>query len=156
MTFILKDKYLLEVQDNPLEITKGYDFCLDERAGAIVIFSGTVRNHNELTDTVNLIDYQIWESKALEIMEDLAGITFDKYCDLVKIYIAHRFGKLNLKEESILIIVSSPHRKAAYEASEFLIDTIKKTLPVWKLEYFNGSVQPSSDTMPISSLKHFL
>ncbi len=154
MTSLLKETYLLEITQAPLNIEKSYKFCLDDRSGAVVIFSGTVRNHNELSGTVDTIDYQIWETKSLEILEKITNIAFTKFEDLTKIYIAHRFGKLGLREESVLTAVSSPHRKNAYMASEYLIDTVKQTLPVWKFEYYDGILQPSSDTTVIKSIEN--
>jgi molybdopterin synthase catalytic subunit len=155
MTVIIKDRYKLKITENALEISEGYEFCVTSQTGAVVVFTGLVRDHNEISSNIDLIDYQIWESKALQILEELSDITLSKFEDLQKIFISHRYGNIALSEESIVIVVTASHRKMAFVAAEFLIDTIKKTLPIWKNEYSKGTLQPSSDITPITPLYNF-
>ncbi len=115
--------------------------------GAVVVFDGIVRNNSRGRQTLHL-DYEAYEEMALKQMNDLATQARDRF-GIRHISIIHRLGRLAVGETSVLIVVASAHRAQAYEASRFLIDTLKKTVPIWKRETFvDGAVWSDGEPFP--------
>src|SRR6266851_5686715 len=107
--------------------------------GAIVTFDGFVRNQSHNRPTLYL-DYEAYESMALAKMHEIAAGLHEKFA-IHRVAIVHRLGRLEIGETSVLIAVSSAHRAAAFDACRFAIDTLKKTVPIWKKEFFaDGAV----------------
>ena len=115
--------------------------------GAAVVFEGIVRNNTRGRRTLYL-DYEAYEGMALKQMQSVA----DKACSEFKIRdvtLVHRLGRLEIGETSVLIAVSSAHRAAAFDACRWLIDTLKRTVPIWKKEYFeDGAVWADGEPFP--------
>ena len=115
--------------------------------GAAVVFEGVVRNHTRGRRAMYL-DYEAYEPMALKLMEDLAVQAMGQF-GVREVAIVHRLGRLEIGETSVLIIVASAHRAAAFEASRWLIDTLKRTVPIWKKEYFeDGAVWADGEPFP--------
>jgi len=115
--------------------------------GAIVIFDGIVRNHSRGRETKHL-EYEAYEPMALKQMQRLAAEARQKFA-IRNVAIVHRLGRLEVGESSVLIVVFSAHRAAAYDASRWLIDTLKQTVPIWKKEFFaDGAVWAPGDAFP--------
>lgn len=110
----------------------------DPEDGAVSLFDGVVRNHSRGRRTLYL-DYEAYEEMALKQMEHLAGEAIDKF-GVRDVRIVHRLGRLEIGETSVFIAVASAHRAAALDACRWLIDTLKKTVPIWKKEYFEDGV----------------
>lgn len=104
--------------------------------GAALVFEGIVRDHTRGRRTLYL-DYEAYEPMALKQMHALAEQARGRFA-VSGVSILHRLGRLQIGETSVLIVVSSEHRAAAFEACRWLIDTLKKTVPIWKKEYFEG------------------
>jgi len=105
-------------------------------AGAVVIFDGIVRDNTRGRRTLYL-EYEAYEEMALKQMGALAGEARSRF-EVGAASIIHRLGRLEIGETSVLIVVASAHRAAAFEACRWMIDTLKKTVPIWKKEYFEG------------------
>jgi MoaE-MoaD fusion protein len=115
--------------------------------GAVVVFEGIVRNHSRGRRTV-FLDYEAYEGMALKEMESLAGQARTKF-QIRDIAIVHRLGRLKIGETSVLIVVASAHRSAAFEACRWVIDTLKRTVPIWKKEHFeDGAVWADGEPFP--------
>ena len=115
--------------------------------GAVVTFDGCVRNHSHGRRTLYL-DYEAYESMALAKMREIAGQIHEKFA-IDRVAIAHRLGRMEIGETSVFIAVSSAHRPAAFEACRFAIDTLKRTVPIWKKEYFeDGAVWADGEVPP--------
>lgn len=115
--------------------------------GAIAIFEGIVRNHSRGRHT-SFLDYQAYEPMALSQLELLAQQARQKFA-IRDAAIVHRLGKLQIGETSVLIVVASAHRAAAFDACRWIIDTLKKTVPIWKKEHFvDGAVWAEGDPFP--------
>jgi MoaE-MoaD fusion protein len=116
--------------------------------GALVIFDGVVRNNTRGRDTLYL-DYEAYEEMALKRMEELAGQALTQF-EVRDVAIVHRLGRLEIGETSVLVVVASAHRAAAFEACRWLIDTLKRTVPIWKKEYFEGgAVWAAGEPFPV-------
>lgn len=102
--------------------------------GAVVTFEGTVRNHTKGRPTLCL-DYECYESMALKMMSQIGREIVAEH-QVEHIAIVHRLGRLLIGESSVAVIVTSPHRRAAFEASLAGIDRLKKMVPIWKKEHF--------------------
>jgi molybdopterin synthase catalytic subunit/molybdopterin converting factor small subunit len=115
--------------------------------GAVVVFDGIVRNNSRGRKTLYL-DYEAYEEMAQKQMNGLAGEAIKRH-GVREVVIVHRLGRLQVGETSVLIIVASAHRAKAYEASRWLIDTLKKTVPIWKKETFvDGAVWTDGEPFP--------
>jgi molybdopterin synthase catalytic subunit/molybdopterin converting factor small subunit len=115
--------------------------------GAAVVFEGVVRNHTRGRQTLYL-DYEAYEEMALKHMEELAGQALAQF-QVRDVALVHRLGRLEIGEISVLIVVASAHRGAAFDACRWLIDTLKRTVPIWKKEYFvDGAVWADGEPFP--------
>jgi molybdopterin converting factor subunit 1 len=115
--------------------------------GAILTFDGVVRNHTRGRKTLYL-DYESYEDMALELMQSLAARAVEQF-QVRDVAIVHRLGRLKIGETSVLIAVASAHRGAAFEACRWLIDTLKRKVPIWKKEYFeDGAVWADGEPFP--------
>jgi molybdopterin synthase catalytic subunit len=115
--------------------------------GAAAIFEGIVRNNTRGRQTVYL-DYEAYEEMALKQLENLAQEALGKFA-IRDVALVHRLGRLEIGETSVLIAVASAHRGAAFEACRWLIDTLKKMVPIWKKEYFvDGAIWADGEPFP--------
>ena len=115
--------------------------------GAVAVFEGIVRNHSRNRRTLYL-DYEAYEPMALKKLEELAEQALTQFA-VRGVAIIHRLGRLEIGETSVLIVVTSSHRGAAFDACRWLIDTLKKTVPIWKKEYFeDGAVWADGEPFP--------
>ena len=124
----------IHITSKKLNIQDSYDFVQDSSCGGIALFVGTVRNVTK-NKTVTLLDFSSYEPMALKEMQKIANASLKKF-SIHKIAIHHAIGELKIGDIPVIIAVSSAHRKAAFEACEFAIDTLKETVPIWKKEHF--------------------
>jgi MoaE-MoaD fusion protein len=115
--------------------------------GAVTVFEGIARNHTRGRRTLHL-DYEAYEAMALKQMEQLAQQALTQF-SIRDLTIVHRLGRLEIGETSVLILVASAHRAAAFDACRWLIDRLKRTVPIWKKEYFeDGAVWADGESFP--------
>jgi MoaE-MoaD fusion protein len=115
--------------------------------GAVVVFDGIVRDNTRGRRTLYLV-YEAYEEMALEQMRGLAAKAVTDFA-IRDAVVVHRLGRLEVGETSVLIAVASAHRAAAFEACRWLIDTLKKTVPIWKKEHFeDGAVWADGEPFP--------
>jgi MoaE-MoaD fusion protein len=118
--------------------------------GAIVTFDGFVRNESHGRAT-SYLEYEAYEPMALTKMREIAEQLHEKFA-IHRVALIHRLGHLQVGETSVLIAVSAPHRAAAFEACRFAIDTLKRTVPIWKKEFFaDGAVWADGELPPAPS-----
>jgi molybdopterin synthase catalytic subunit len=107
--------------------------------GAVVIFEGIVRNHSRGRKTLYL-EYEAYEPMAIRKMEEIAREARERF-PVDSIGIVHRLGRLEIGETSVAIVVTSAHRRAAFDACHYAIDRLKQVAPIWKKEFFeDGAV----------------
>jgi molybdopterin synthase catalytic subunit len=115
--------------------------------GAVVVFDGIVRNNTRGRRTLHL-DYEAYEEMAAKQMAELAAQARERF-GVRQVTIMHRLGRLEIGETSVLIVVASAHRGQAFDACRWLIDTLKKTVPIWKRETFaDGAVWAAGEPFP--------
>jgi MoaE-MoaD fusion protein len=115
--------------------------------GAVVVFDGIVRNNTRGRRTLFLV-YEAYQEMALRQMRALAEEAVAVH-GVRQVAMVHRLGRLEVGETSVLIAVSSAHRAQAFEACRWLIDTLKKTVPIWKKEHFeDGAVWADGEPFP--------
>ncbi|HZP34593.1 MAG TPA: molybdenum cofactor biosynthesis protein MoaE [Candidatus Acidoferrales bacterium] len=118
--------------------------------GAIVVFEGIVRNHSQGRRTLYL-DYEAYEAMALKEMKAIASAMRSQF-GIDGVGIIHRLGRLQIGEASVLVAVTSAHRAQAFQACRYGIDTLKRTVPIWKKEYFeDGAVWAEGEIPPLPS-----
>jgi molybdopterin synthase catalytic subunit len=133
---------LTELTNDPINVQKYQDLMHMEEAGAVVSFLGTTRNHFDqdgITKQVVELSYEAYEPMALKTMQEIASATKEQF-GLLGVCVVHRLGIVPVKQDSILVVCTSAHRKAAIQAMEQIMDKLKEKVPIWKKEiYTDGS-----------------
>lgn len=128
------EQYLFKLTATPISVEEIISQVERREAGAITMFVGTVREFTQGKRTLYL-EYQAYEAMAVKKLKQIGDEIVEKWPDTV-VAITHRVGKLNISEVAVVIAVSSPHRKMAYEANEYAIERIKQIVPIWKKEFW--------------------
>jgi MoaE-MoaD fusion protein len=126
----------IELTDGPISTDRLLRAVADPKAGAVVLFLGVVRD-NARGRRVDHLVYEAYDALARREIERIAATAQDRWT-ITRIAIAHRTGRLAVGEISVAIAVSSPHRREAFEAGRYAIDTLKQTVPIWKKEVWEG------------------
>ena len=124
----------IQLLDTPLSLSDCLALVASPHAGGIVHFVGTVRDNTKGRQVIRL-EFEAYAPMAISEMEKIAQRVKAKW-PIEKIAIHHRIGNLGIGDIAVIIAVSTPHRKAAFEACQFAIDTLKETVPIWKKEIF--------------------
>lgn len=117
------------VQAGPIDVAAVADSVRDVRAGAVVLFLGTVR----ADPGVRALEYEAYEGMAVKGMETLASAAKDRF-GVTEMAVVHRTGRLPLGEASVAIACSAPHRQEAFRACEWAMEELKRIVPIWKTE----------------------
>jgi molybdopterin synthase catalytic subunit len=138
---------LVQLGRDPIDAATLVRHVRTDSDGAIVTFDGCVRD-NSLGRRTLYLDYESYESMALTKLKEIAADIHAKFA-IDRVAIAHRLGRLEIGETSVFIAISAPHRAAAFDACRFAIDTLKRTVPIWKKEYFaDGAVWADGELPP--------
>jgi len=124
----------LGLTDAELPIGEMYDWCVRPDCGAVVLFSGTVRDHAEGRDDVTHLEYEAYDEMVVPKLTEIVAETRARWPDVGRVALVHRVGRLDLGESSVVAAVSAPHRPEAFAAARFAIDALKVSVPVWKRE----------------------
>jgi len=140
-------KGVVRIVREPISTQAEVDRLRLPQDGAAVIFEGVVRDNTRGRRTLYL-DYEAYEAMALKQMETLAEQARSRFA-IREVALVHRLGRLEIGETSVLIVVASAHRGPAFEACRWIIDSLKKTVPIWKKEYFeDGAVWANGEPFP--------
>jgi len=127
---------LFEVTAGPLDPERLVDHVRQDEAGAVALFYGVVRNNN-LGRRVLYLEYDAYPEMAANVMREIADDAMSRY-SITDVAIQHRTGRLEIGETSLLVAVSAPHRREAFEACHALVDRFKEVVPIWKKEVWEG------------------
>lgn len=125
---------MFEIVNEPIDVEQMRLKVVSRNAGAITLFVGTVREMTKGKKTLQL-EYQAYPAMAVKMLEQIAQEVSERWPEAI-IAISHRVGRLTISDIAVVIAVSSPHRKMAYEANEYAIERIKQIVPIWKKEFW--------------------
>lgn len=139
---------LFEITREPIDILDMRARLLRGEDGAVCVFDGVARNNTRGRRT-RYLEYEGYEEMALKTMRQIADEAHERWPGIDRIGIRHRLGRIEIGESSVVIVVTSPHRKVAFEACQFAIDRLKQIVPIWKKEYFeDGAVWVQGEAWP--------
>ncbi|MEM0139175.1 MAG: molybdenum cofactor biosynthesis protein MoaE [Ferroplasma sp.] len=137
---------MIKIQEKPIIIQELIDNVKTPNSGAVVTFSGTVRDHDEsIKSGIIALYYEAYNEMALAKIDEIARDAIQKY-SIIKVAVIQRTGRVNLGEDSIGIAVSAEHRQDAFKACNYIIDKIKIIPPIWKKEIYAGGESWKSET----------
>ena len=140
------------ITESPLGIEIAGDWVAVPDCGAVVIFSGLVRDHAEGTEGVTHIDYEAWAEQVEPRLSAIVGEARQRWPEIGRMVLWHRHGRVALSESSVVVAVSTPHRASAFEAAQFGIDTLKATVPIWKKEFAEDGSQWARSSQHITDV----
>jgi molybdopterin synthase catalytic subunit len=133
----------------PLPVHAALDWVVRPECGAVVLFSGTVRDHSEGRPGVTSLEYEAYEE---QVEPRFAAITAEarrRWPALGRLVLLHRIGPMAVGEASVVVVASAPHREEAFAAARWAIDTLKATVPIWKRETWAGGEDWSACEHPV-------
>ena len=132
--FVDSNDTWLELTAEVLDVGAAYEWAIRPSCGAVVVFSGTVRDHSDGRSGVHVLSYEAYEEAVVPKLAAVAQEMRRQWATIGRIALIHRVGELALGESSVLVVVSAPHRPEAFDAARFGIDALKATVPIWKRE----------------------
>ncbi len=135
--------------ENALSIGVFADWVVLPGCGAVVAFSGTVRDHADGRVGVSLLEYEAYEEHVVPKLQDIITEARVQWPTLGRMALVHRIGPMAVEESSVIVAVSSPHRPEAFAAARFGIDTLKSTVPIWKKEHWGDTEDWGQGAVPI-------
>jgi molybdopterin synthase catalytic subunit len=134
----------IAVTSDELCIAPTQTWVSEPGCGAIVTFSGTVRDHAPGRVGVTSLEYEVDPEYAIPRLLEVAAAARRRWPEIGRLALHHRMGRLIVGEVSVLVVVSTPHRREAFAAAEYCIDTLKRTVPIWKRETWAGGTDWST------------
>src|SRR5690625_1727020 len=135
------------LQAEPLDLLELLAETEEPAAGALVVFSGTVRNHHDGKDVLRL-EYSAHPALVDQVLRDLEQEVIARF-GVQQCRIVHREGMLEIGDDSVLVVVRSAHRPQAFEAARYAIDTLKVRTPVWKREHYSDGTIDYQEGVPL-------
>ena len=122
----------------PLPLDAAAAWAVRPDCGAVVLFSGTARDHSEGRPGVWRLEYEAYETQVVPRLEQLAAAARARFPSVGRLGLLHRVGLVPVGESSVVVVASAPHRGEAFDAARYGIDTLKATIPIWKRESWDG------------------
>ena len=135
-----------------LPVGAAYDWAVRPDCGAVVVFSGTVRNHAEGRSGVEQLEYEAYDEAVMRRFAEIAAEARHRWPTVGRIVLLHRVGALAVGESAVVTAVSAPHRDEAFEAARFAIDTLKSSAPIWKHETWSDGADWGTGAQPIGEV----
>ena len=139
----------VSVSSAPLSQDQLTTWATRPQCGAVVTFCGTVRNSSTTGNDITALDYETSEELAVARITQIVAEARSRWPELGAVAVHHRIGLVELGEAAVVVAVSSPHRREAFEAAQFCIDTVKNCVPMWKRELWDGGSSWSEDARTI-------
>jgi len=131
----------IAVSGQVLPTERAMTWASEPATGAIVCFCGTVRDHSPGREAVTSLDYEVHPDHAVPRLAEVAGSARRQWPAIGRLALLHRSGLLTVGEVSVVVVVATPHRAEAFDAAEYCIDTLKRTVPIWKRETWSGGTE---------------
>jgi molybdopterin synthase catalytic subunit len=131
----------LACSDAEIDVGLAARWVVEPSCGAVVTFTGTVRDHSEVAEDVRFLEYEAYEEHVVPTLATVAADLRQRFPDLGRIVIWHRTGSLAVTDTAVVVAVAAPHRGNAFEAARLAIDTVKATAPIWKREHHAGGAE---------------
>ena len=128
----------LDLVDGPLPVERALSWASRPSCGAVVTFCGNARDHSPGRPAVQHLSYEAYRTGALARLEELSGEVRRRWPDVVALAVLHRVGDVPIGESAVVVVAAAPHRDAAFDAARFAIDALKRTVPIWKKERWEG------------------
>jgi molybdopterin synthase catalytic subunit len=125
---------MIALTTDPIDFTSAYNYLQTDQAGAMNFFFGIVRDNTQQRP-VERLEYEAYDRMAISEMQKIADDACQRW-SVLRYVVIHRKGTLRIGEMAVLIGVATPHRADAFAACQYIIDTIKQTVPIWKKEIF--------------------
>lgn len=132
------DETWLGLSAAPLPVEAALAWAARPDCGGLVLFSGTVRDHAEGRPGVSRLEYEAYQSQVVPRLGEVAGEARARWPVVGRIALLHRVGVLDVGDSAVVVVVSAPHRDEAFAAARFCIDTLKRSVPIWKRESWAG------------------
>lgn len=142
----------VEITDAPLDSADVGAWASRPDCGAVVTFSGTVRDHAPGRDGVTALTYEAYAEAAVARMAQVVDDVRTRWPDVRRVAALHRTGHLGVGDTAVVVAVSAPHRIAAFAAAAHCIDTLKATVPLWKKETWRGGEEWGTDAVPVRAV----
>lgn len=159
----LVDQYLTDdewiaIESGDLSVGDLYEWAVRPDCGAVVVFSGTIRNHSvegaNVRSGVEFLDYEAYTVEAISRMRGIVDQARSMWPNLGRVGLVHRIGRIEVGDSSVVVVVSAPHRPEAFEAARYAIDALKSSVPIWKHETWNGGSDWGVGAQQISAVPH--
>lgn len=137
---------MIELTHAPLDPDVLSRAVLRPSDGGLVVFSGVVRNHSDGLE-VRYLEYEAYREMALPKLEQVAQEVAERW-PMAKVAMAHRLGRMEIGETSVIVAASAPHRAEAFEAGRYAIDRLKEIVPIWKKEHFADGERWPAGSIP--------
>jgi molybdopterin synthase catalytic subunit len=122
------------VTDTELPVGAAYEWAIQPRCGAVVLFSGTIRDHADGRAGVEHLTYEAYEEQVVPRFVEIGAELRRRWPDTGRVALLHRLGRIDIGASSVIAVVSAPHRAEAFEAARYAIDALKESAPIWKHE----------------------
>lgn len=142
----------LALTAEPLPVGAAADWSVLPRCGAVVLFSGTARDHADGRPGVSLLEYEAYEEQVVPRLAAIADDCRARWPDVGRVVLLHRVGPVPVGESSVVVVVSAPHRQEAFAAARHAIDTLKATVPIWKRETWQGGTAWGLDAKDVAEV----
>jgi molybdopterin synthase catalytic subunit len=138
--------------DADLPVADALGWAGQPGCGAVVLFSGTVRDHAEGRPGVTSLAYEAYEEEVVPRLAAIAVEARRRWPAVGRLAVLHRTGSLSVGEVSVVVVASAPHRAEAFDAARFAIDTLKTTVPIWKRETWAGGEDWATCDHPVEEV----
>jgi molybdopterin synthase catalytic subunit len=141
----------LTAEPLPMERARAWAEC--PSCGAVVLFTGTVRDHADGRPGVSMLEYEAYEEHVERRLAAIAAEARGRVPEVGRLVVLHRVGRLSVGEASVVVVASAPHRGEAFDAARFAIDTLKATVPIWKRETWADGADWGFGARPIDEVR---
>lgn len=139
--------------ETELPVGRAMEWATRPGCGAVICFTGVVRDSSEGRAGVRALTYEAYEEQATAKLSEVAAEARRRWPAIDRLVLLHRTGTLGLGQASVVVVASTPHRAEAFEAARFCIDTLKETVPIWKAEHWEGGTAWVEGDHPIRPVK---